>query len=432
VTTYSTHSEKGLSTVPHHVLVVGQEAEIPAVLRGIGEQDVQTSLLCRTSVAGRLTDLTGYRRIVVLAVDSPPEDWVAFARTVHERHPVTAVGAFGELDQDHAARVAEALGLPTNSSATVALVHDKALMRERLRAAGVDDTPAEVVDSAAGIAAFAERHGFPLIAKPVRGAGSTHIARVESAADVEPAFRRAGAGKSEWASGSVLVEPLLPGPQISVEAFSEEGRHVVVAMTAKSSEPDHLVELGHVCPAPLDEETTAAVTALVTGMLDALGVAFGPTHTEVVLTPGGPRPIETHLRLAGDQIPALVRDATGVDLQACVARQTLGHRVLDGIRTTLRAGRGTASAIWYAAPDTAGELRSIEGLAEAEALDGVTEVKAVLSPGATTAPLRSTFDRGAYARATGETAKEALDTAADAASRISFVVARRHVVTDTV
>lgn len=413
----------------HHVLIVGRDKEVPPILRSAGGPDVLISLLCRTSAVDSIPDPADYHRIVGVAHDADPADWVAFARTVHALDPVTAVGTFHELEQHHAARVAAALGLPMHSLDTVNAVHDKALMRERLRAAGVDDTPAAVVRDLAEATEFAREHGYPLIAKPVRGAGSTGIARVHSPEDLAVALERAGR-TSQWSSGEVLLERLLAGPQISVEALSEDGAHVVVGVTAKSSSTDHFVELGHVCPAPLDDDVEAAVRDLVTGTLTALGVTFGVTHTEIVLTERGPRIIETHVRYAGDRITALVHDVTGIDLRECAARQALGQRVLDDVRAAVARRPGRAAAIWFTAPDAPGVLRAIEGMAEAERDDGVVEVVPLMSVGDATNTMRSTFDRGAYVRAVAPTAKEALDTASTAAARITFVVANRNPVTD--
>ncbi len=71
-------------------------------------------------------------------------------------------------------------------------------------------------------------------------------------------------------------------------------------------------------------------------------------------------------------------------------------------------------------------LRDIEGIDDATRIDGVMEVVPLLSVGDTTSAMRSTFDRGAYVRAIAATAKEALDTAATAAAKITFLLAHSH------
>ena len=414
-----------------HVLVVGGGGEIPGIIRSLGGGDARTSVICRTAVVNSLREPKGHTRIVALPADADPQEWIDSARAVHEAVPFTAVGSYGEIDQHHAARIAAALDLPMHSIETVAAVHDKALMRERLRRAGIDDTPAAIVGDLAEARAFAERHGYPLIAKPVQGAGSTYVASVAGPDDLEAAFERAST-VSDWSTGTVLLERFLTGPQVSVEGLSENGEHLVVAVTAKFSEPRHLVEVGHVCPAELDGPTGESIVAYVSSVLTALGIRDGVTHTELVLTGAGPRIIETHVRLAGDEIPDLVREAVGVDLAECVAKQALGIPALSDAAKTLDEVRPQGSAIWFAVPDAPGTLRAVEGVDEASDLPGVTKVQALLKAGDRTGPLRSSYDRGASVRARAATAAEAVRLAREAAGRITFVVETRQAATETV
>lgn len=54
--------------------------------------------------------------------------------------------------------------------------------------------------------------------------------------------------------------------------------------------------------------------ALTVRLLDAVGLIEGPSHSEFVLTPDGPRVLESHARLGGHALPELVRRAFGLDL----------------------------------------------------------------------------------------------------------------------
>lgn len=153
----------------------------------------------------------------------------------------------------------------------------------------------------------------------------------------------------------MLAEQYHEGPQFSVEAFSEAAGHVALAVTRKYSDPDNMVEPGHVLPTPLDADVEEAIEGHARRVLDALGVEFGPTHTEVVLTADGPRVIETHLRVGGDEIFNLVKDAVGVDMIDFQTRQAFGEKVLPDIRAVLEAdAEPRCEAIWYTAPEASG------------------------------------------------------------------------------
>ena len=370
-----------------HVLVVGTGQDFPSRLHAAG---AQVTVLCRAGGGIRVRDQELVREIV--EVDER-EDWTPHAKVVHADHPITRVAAFGELDQDRAAAIGSALGVPATAPQTVELVHDKAAMRAWLRAAGQDPTPSVLVVDARGITDFLAEHGGPCVVKPARGAGSAGVTVVDSPDRAEAAYALAVTPFDGITPAGVLVERFHTGPQYSVEAISEKGVHEVVAVVRKFSDPATVVELGHVTPPP--EPVGPEVLAFVRAVLTALGVTDGPTHTELVLTPDGPRVVETHIRLAGDEIPELVRLSTGVDLVEATARQAAGHAVLTGVRAA--RGAGPTAAIWYALPPAGGTLRDLESAGTV----------ALLEPGDPVAQPLNSDSRVAYSLVTGPGALEA-------------------------
>lgn len=407
-----------------HVLIVGGGREIPGLIREVGGPEVTTTILCRMDLLPKIRKPGQHDRVLALRNDAPIDEWVALAAAVHTRTPFTRVGTFGERDQDRAAAVAAALGLSCHSPETIAWVHDKQAMRERLAQTGVDRTASARVTDVAGLRAFVEAHGLPCIVKPVRGTGSAGVAAVRNIDEAEAAFARAAESSGTASSTEVLVERFHEGPQFSVEAFSEEGDHEIVAITRKFSDPVGFVELGHVVPAVLDGEQREDVEVYVRSLLDALGIGYGITHTELVLTQDGPRVIETHVRVAGDEIPYLVQDVTGVDLVGFAVRQTLGQCVLADIRKILADPDvdRRPEAIWFAVPRARGTLTAVDGLAEAAALPGVVAAEALLTVGESVGDLDSSDSRAAFVRARGADAAEAIARAREAASGLEFVV----------
>lgn len=410
-----------------HVLVVGSGRDLPARIRDT-EPGTQTSVICRLEFVAKLRELTRHTRVIAVRHDAPDEEWVALAGAAHALHPFTRIATFGETDQDRCAVIGQALGIATYSPRTVELVHDKQAMRVRLRETGVDTTTSAVVADVDDLRAYVGEHGFPCVVKPVAGSGSAGIAVVRNAGELATAFERAASRFDDLPYAGVLVEQFLDGPQFSVEAMSELGEHQVVAVTRKFSDPSTFVELGHVSPAPLTPDQKTAIDGYVERVLVALGVEFGATHTEIVLTASGPRVIETHVRMGGDEIPALALDATGVDLADCVVRQTVGEKVLPEIRARLAdGGTGRCSAIWFAAAPASGVLEDVGGLDRARATAGVTEVRLLAAPGDPIGPLESSESRVAYVRATGPTADAAVTTARKAAAQLEFGVRLRAV-----
>jgi phosphoribosylamine-glycine ligase len=393
--------------------------DLPSRMRAL-EQGVSTTLVCRLEHLHRLVEPEGHARLLVLSAQAPLQECVGLARVVHEHHPVTHIATLGEHDQDRAAAVGEALGVATHSQETVHLAHRKDAMRARLAQAGLDDTPAEIVADVDALRGFAERNGYPFVVKPVSGLASFGVSVVAHGEDLAEAFDKAAtAADHGWLRKlGVFAEGYLEGPEFSVEALSEAGEHVVLAITAKYTDPVTRVELGHVVPAPLAGELREQIERLTVGVLDALGVRAGATHTEVVVTAAGPRVVETHVRGGGDEIWELVLGATGIDLLDCQLRQAIGQAVLADVRAALAVPRPPrAAAIWFATPPPVGEL--VEVLGGDDPGDAVIDV--AVKPGAVFTGLVSSYSRPASARCAAETAEEAVRLAREAVGRLSFV-----------
>jgi ATP-grasp domain len=408
--------------VAEHVLIVGREEGLARRYRGHAGE-VTVSVICRTEHLSRLGSPADCARVLALPADADLAEWVGLAQALHAVHPVTRVALFGEQDGDRAAAIGAALGVRAHSPETVRWVQDKGAMRARLRAAGVEDIPAGLVASRADLRAFAAEHGLPLVIKPNGGTASVGASVARNPADLDACFDRAAAEQGAFRAPGVLAERFLAGPQFSIEGFAEDGEHVFAAITRKYSDPVTLVELGHVLPAPLPAADALSIQRYVRDVLTALGVRFGPTHTEFVLTSDGPRIIETHLRLASDLSP-MVPVVTGIDLVELQIRQTMGERVLAGIRRVLAQGPpgpARCGAVWYANTDLRGQLVRLVG-AEDPGPDAAVTVTPLLAPGAPLDGLASNYSRLAEAVAFAAQPDEALALARAAVARLRVVV----------
>lgn len=410
---------------PQHLLIVSGGGDLPDQARA-NWPGLRTTVICRPEVAPRLRSRERIQRTLVLREDAPVEEWVAAARFVHTVDPVDRVTNFSEKDVDKTAAIAEAFGMPWHTRETVTAVADKVLMRRRLAEAGVDDTVAEVVHDADDIRKLADRVGYPLICKPVRGVASQGVTRLDGPQDIERALDWGRQGADGLDSADLLVERFHQGTEYSVECLSENGEHLVACVTLKVSEHRHFVELGHVLPAPLTDPEHDRIAATVRATLDALGIREGVTHTEVLVTDDAVRIIETHLRPAGDEIPYLLKRARGIDLIDALARQSLGLPALGAARETLAAAQAGApryAAIWHACPDAVGTLVSVSGVEEARALDGVFDVDLYVEPGGELTGVSGSFARAAHVCAEGAGPHEALERARSAAQLLVFTVA---------
>ncbi|MEV5844056.1 ATP-grasp domain-containing protein [Streptomyces sp. NPDC051985] len=282
-----------------------------------------------------------------------------------------------------AAAVAERLGIPGNSLHTVRLLQDKRRMRQRLDARGITPVRTASPADAGELAAFCRTTGGPVILKPATGTASQAVFRVDGPDDAGAVWR------AFEAAGGVapIAEEYLDGPEISVESFSHEGRHIVLALTDKLVGPS-FVELGHTLPSTLPAAVRREVTTLVEAFLDAVGLTEGPAHTEIKVTARGPRVLESHNRIGGDKIRELLRLAMGLDLVSLTAGCPLG--LLPPPTPTAETAR--AAAVRFLTPPP-GVVRGVS-VPDTQGSNAVIQLD--VGVGDRIGPVRRSQDRAGY------------------------------------
>ncbi|TXH77674.1 MAG: ATP-grasp domain-containing protein [Lysobacteraceae bacterium] len=400
-----------------HILMVGRSREVLAKAKRFDLRFTQFVKLRQDMVSETLQP---YHRLVGFPGIATTDEWVAQARLIHSIDPFDAIGGFTETAEDIAAQIALALDLPYHPPETVTSTHDKFVMREKLRAAGLDDTASRVMQAPDldEVRRFAEEYGYPVVLKPVSARGSLGVSIARNDAELDAAVR----WFQQWAGKyPLLLEQFLEGEEWSVEAFSEQGRHRIACITRKYKDPRTCIEVGHCVPAVFEPAVEADIHRLVCATLDTVGIRMGPSHTEIITTQRGPRVVETHARLGGDRIVELVNLVTGVDLHVLWVRQVMGESVIDDVPASAAAGR--YAAIRFVSPLARGVVERVDGVDAAKAMPGVQRVDVIQSPGAEIGEVHDSFSRGASVIAVGESAEEAMARAVEAAGQIRFVVA---------
>jgi biotin carboxylase len=318
-----------------------------------------------------------------------------------------------------AARVAERLALPHPiSPETAALSTSKLRQRERFADAGVPQPAYEVCSGPDEAAEAAKRLGFPCVVKAPDRQGQRGLTLVRAAGEVHEAVR---AALDASRTATVLVEEHVPGREVTVNAFSSGGHFHPLTVTDRLTArlPAFGVALTHVWPSELEPADIGAVVEAAAAAAAAVGIEEGPSYTQVLVGPDGPRIGELAARLGGGHDAELCHVALGVDLNGAVLAAALGEEVPPTSLAPV-ARVGGACVRFLVAPS--GVLREVTGMEEAFAHDGIRGIRIYRRPGYRFAELRRGSDRAGAILAVGDSREEALERASQAEAMIRFEI----------
>ena len=226
------------------------------------------------------------RRAIVSTEDEPGIERLADAERING---VIAPGI--DWPVAVAARVAKRLALAHPLTPEVAqLSISKVKQLERFGEAGVPQPRTEIAKSLAEARAAVERLGFPCVVKAPDRQGQRGLALVEDEASFATAV---DAALEASRSKSCLVEELIDGQEVTVNAFSLEGRFHPLTVTdrMRADPPAFGVALAHVWPSALAPAHVGAAVEAAREAAAALGIENGPTYTQVVVGSQGDRAV---------------------------------------------------------------------------------------------------------------------------------------------
>jgi biotin carboxylase len=220
--------------------------------------------------------LAHYIHVGSLAADDQVADTVRdLARYVR----IDAVECLWEPYMVLAARLREELGLPGLTVAQTIPFRDKEQMKQLLDAAGLRTPWHTEARTVADVWAAAERVGYPLIVKPIDGAGSADTYRADSAAELDailPMIRHVP---------QVSVEEFVDGEEFTYDTICAGGQ--VLFENICQYHPRPLLTKMHEWVSPitvalrdLDAPSLAKGRELGVKVISALGFRDGFTHME--------------------------------------------------------------------------------------------------------------------------------------------------------
>ncbi|UFJ43129.1 ATP-grasp domain-containing protein [Brevibacillus humidisoli] len=329
--------------------------------------------------------------------------------SIHTREPLDYIYHLGlEENMLQTYAIAEKYGCAINSSQAISVLNDKYRMRTLLQAHGISTVRFQLVEKLQAVPQMGEEFGFPLVLKPTQLSGSRGVCLCHHQEDVRRWMELMETYQHE---GPFLMEEYLHGPEVSVETVTVEGQHHVIGITDKIKTPPPLfVEVGHIHPSQLPMEQQAQIREMVVRFLTAADYRFGPAHTELILTPEGPKIVESQARLGGDRIPKLVHLSTGIELESAI------FKGIKGIHPPASTMNGVAMIKYFQWKP--GTIQNIEGIDAVQELPYVVHIECTLRPGDVVPEIRDSASRYGYMIVLAKSYEEAIEQIDTAMSMI--------------
>lgn len=118
------------------------------------------------------------------------------------------------------------------------------------------------------------------------------------------------------------MKNFLEGPEYSIETITYKGQTTIVQYTEKFITPlPYTVEMGHLQLANLNSEEKEKIEKVVEDAIAAIGIDNSAAHTEIKLTPNGPKVVGIGARGGCDFISSYLTFAsTGVSMDEAIIK----------------------------------------------------------------------------------------------------------------
>ncbi|UXH38037.1 MULTISPECIES: ATP-grasp domain-containing protein [Pseudomonas] len=234
----------------------------------------------------------------------------AVSEVVERVGPVDLLIALSEFTLEIAAKVRKALNIPGQGPEQVAVYRDKARMKQIVRQCGIP-VPAFIrCESIEHTLAFAEQVGYPLIVKPVDGAASMGVARVDSAEQLRAALQDLDLQRYE-------VETFINGQVYHVDGYTDAAGQIPFQAVSRYLNSCLDFAHGHPLGSVLLQRSPlrTRIETFSRQCSQALGLYDTAFHLELFVCPDESLVfLEVGARVGGSEVPHLINKVFGVNL----------------------------------------------------------------------------------------------------------------------
>ena len=246
----------------------------------------------------------------------------------------TGVACYDCESLELGSHIARALSLPFPSLAAIEACRDKYQCKEIWRRAGVACPPAAIVRNASDLLGFSQRHGLPVILKPLTGSGSELTFKCSNHQDFRHAveiiksrladhpnrrmYKVAPAGsRGIDVRGQFVAEAFVAGREFSCDVVLGGNRLKIIRTAAKlfAAEQPLGTTLAYLVPGHLSTELELeAFKRQLLAASRALGLERALCMVDFIVRERTAYLLEMTPRPGGDCLPALIRQSCGLDM----------------------------------------------------------------------------------------------------------------------
>lgn len=238
---------------------------------------------------------------------------------------------------------------------------DKLMMREAFEKAKVPQPKFKKIITLKDLNDASNYLGFPFLLKPLSGAKSRYIIKINNKEEIKNAFKIVsestksnqgtlfsnikGINMNDF-NTTFLAEEIITGKQVTTTSYIVDGKvyHIALAdlITAQDKNINAFYLISRTTPSTLDQKIQEKIKEISSKAILALGLNNTPVHPELILTKDGPKILEVGARIGGYRTE-MTYFANGIKLNKIAIDIALGNPIENKI---IKNKASTAYEIW--------------------------------------------------------------------------------------
>ena len=353
-----------------------------------------------------------------------PEQAIKIILSEASKQSFSGIIGTDDMTTELASQVAEKLSLPHNDPKAVNIAQRKDLARLSLKKSEVNIPEFDLLTTTKSLEEQNIHVEFPAVIKPVALSASRGVIRVNNELELQQAVERVQTMLLEERQIEqsvrelLLLEEFIPGKEVAIEAMLHNGKLDVLAIFDK---PDPLngpffEETYYITPTSFSKKIQQEIKKTIFESCHAYGLSEGPIHAECRINDKGVWVLEVAARTIGGMCGRLLSVGTGHSLEELVLLHAMGKRV------EIKTVESAAGVLMIPIP-SAGILKRVEGLLEAQRIPYISELSIEVREGYELVPLPEGTSYLGFIFSEAPTVEQVEQALRDAHSCLNIVIA---------